>query len=126
MTDNQDRWVGDVPHSWKGGYWGATCPFYADHGPMWVTKDELYVCSHRAHDGFWGNMPDLPGYAKLREQYPDGIVPVTKSYWRSSDLVRHYWPDDPAAGSQAIRQEVLSPDYESIDGLENPALEANS
>jgi hypothetical protein len=71
-------------------------------------------------------MPDLPGYAKLREQYPDGIVPVTKSYWRSSDLVRHYWPDDPAAGSQAIRQEVLSPDYESIDGLENPALEANS
>ena len=126
MTDQQKPWIGDVPHSWKGGYWGVTCPFYPDHGPMWVTKDELYVCPHRTHDGFWGNVPSLPAYVKLLEQYPDGVVPVTRASWRSPDLIKHYWPDDSAAGSQAARQDVLSPDYESIDGLANTTTEVSS
>lgn len=99
MSQNGSHWVGDVPHSWSKGYWGATCPIYQDHGPMLVTKENVYVCSHRAHDGFHGFIADLPGYAKLREQYPDGVVPITKKTWTSDELVKHYWPDDSAAGS---------------------------
>lgn len=127
MTEQQERWVGDVPHSWsKTGYWGATCPYYEDHGPMWITQDGLYVCAHRAHDGFWGNVPNLPSYTKLLEQYPDGVVPITKSYWTSSDLVRHYWPDDSAAGSQAARQEGLSLNSLSTEEFENPTPDQES